>query len=90
MPGSELSRPGQSSSQPPAAPRQTFDKPNHVEFLDDRVVLFTRVTPTTRVFSYALRVIAAGEFTLPPVQASCMYDPGVSCLGKEGRMKASK
>jgi len=62
------------------------DYPEHVEFLDDRVVLFCTADRQTRTFRYALRVITAGEFALPPVQASCMYDPGVACLGEPGRV----
>jgi uncharacterized protein YfaS (alpha-2-macroglobulin family) len=48
--------------------------PDHVEFLDDRVVIFSSVGHEARTFRYALRVIAEGDFALPPVQASCMYD----------------
>lgn len=29
------------------------------------------------VFRYAARAVTRGEFVLPPVQASCMYDPSV-------------
>jgi alpha-2-macroglobulin len=69
---------------------RSFDKPDHVEFLDDRVVLFTRAGPKTLTYCYALRVTAAGEFDLPPIQASCMYDPNVAFLGAEGRVKTTK
>jgi uncharacterized protein YfaS (alpha-2-macroglobulin family) len=62
------------------------DYPEHVEFLDDRVVLFCTADRHERTFRYALRVITAGEFALPPIQASCMYDPGVACLGEAGRI----
>ena len=72
------------------APRRAFDRPDHVEFLDDRVVLFCEAGSTPRVFSYAVRVTAAGDFDLPPIQASCMYDPAAACLGKAGRIKATK
>lgn len=60
----------------------TEGKPDHVEFLDDRVVLFCTADSQARTYRYALRAITAGEFTLPPVQASCMYDPSVACLGQ--------
>jgi len=62
------------------------DEPDHVEFLDDRVVLFCSAGPEPSTFRYALRVIAAGTFALPPIQASCMYDESVACLGKAGRV----
>jgi len=62
------------------------DEPDHVEFLDDRVVLFCSAGQEPSTFRYALRVIAAGTFALPPIQASCMYDEAVACLGKPGRV----
>jgi len=62
------------------------DQPDHVEFLDDRVVLFCSANGDKKVFKYALRVTTAGEFDLPPIQASCMYDPAVACLGESGRV----
>ncbi len=62
------------------------DSPDHIEFLDDRVVLFCAADSHTRTFRYALRVITAGEFVVPPIQASCMYDPAIACLGQPGRV----
>jgi alpha-2-macroglobulin len=70
--------------------QRVFDHPDRVEFLDDRVVLFCSVGPRVQTFSYCLRVTTAGEFVLPPIQASCMYDPAVACLGAEGKVKAAK
>jgi uncharacterized protein YfaS (alpha-2-macroglobulin family) len=61
-------------------------RPDHVEFLDDRVVLFCSADSERRIFRYALRVTTAGVFDLPPIQASCMYEPGVACLGEGGRV----
>ena len=66
--------------------RRTGTRPDHVEFLDDRVVLFSSANTRTKVFRYALRVTTAGQFTLPPIQASCMYDPVVASLGAEGKV----
>ncbi|MBI5725745.1 MAG: hypothetical protein HZA50_17430 [Planctomycetes bacterium] len=47
----------------------------HTEFLDDRVLIFTSAGSNELKFKYALRVISAGRFQAPPIQASCMYDP---------------
>jgi hypothetical protein len=77
------------NANPPPTER-FFDHPDRVEFLDDRVVLFCSAGPKAQTFSYALRVTAAGEFVLPPIQASCMYDPAVACLGAEGKVKTAK
>jgi hypothetical protein len=62
------------------------DLPDHVEFLDDRVVLFCSAASEPRTFKYSLRATTAGAFALPPIQASCMYDESVACLGKAGRV----
>lgn len=64
---------------------QTGHTPDHVEFLDDRVVLFCTAGPAKRIFRYALRATTAGRFHLPPIQASCMYDPAVASLGEPAR-----
>jgi len=66
------------------------NEPDHVEFLDDRVVLFCRAGKWKQTFRYALRVTTAGEFDLPPIQASCMYDPSIASLGKSGRVSVRK
>jgi len=63
------------------------DRPDHIEFLDDRIILFCSAGKEKRVFRYGLRVITAGDFALPRIQASCMYDPGIACLGQGGRVK---
>jgi len=62
------------------------EEPDHVEFLDDRVVLFCTADSTPRIYRYALRAITAGEFSLPPIQGSCMYDDSIACLGEAGRV----
>lgn len=63
-----------------------LNMPDHVEFLDDRVVLFCSANIQSQTFKYSLRVITAGEFSLPPIQASCMYEPSVASLGAEGKV----
>jgi hypothetical protein len=60
------------------------NRAEHVEFLDDRVVLFSSAYQQPRTFRYALRATTAGRFDLPPIQASCMYDPSIASLGKAG------
>ena len=55
---------------------------DHIEFLDDRVILFTGIGSKKKVFRYALRVTTTGQFELPPIQASCMYDPAIASLGE--------
>lgn len=62
------------------------DAPDRVEFLDDRVVIFCTADSRPRTFRYALRAITAGDFALPPIQGSCMYDESVACVGEAARV----
>jgi uncharacterized protein YfaS (alpha-2-macroglobulin family) len=60
---------------------------DHVQFLDDRVVVFGTATSRGRKFRYALRAITDGDFTLPPIQASCMYNESISSIHGVGRIR---
>ncbi len=82
--GMEVENPRLATSAEPG--EQAGHTPDHIEFLDDRVVLFCTAGPAKRVFRYALRATTAGQFDLPAVQASCMYDPAVASLGKPARV----
>ncbi len=63
-------------------------QPDRVEYLDDRVLLFTGAARDAAAYCYALRVTTAGDFAVPPVQAMCMYDPSLMSLnGGENRIK---
>lgn len=65
-------------------------RPDRTEFLDDRVILFTSVGQEKRQFDYYIRATTAGEFAAPPIEASCMYDPGFAALTGGGRVEISK
>jgi uncharacterized protein YfaS (alpha-2-macroglobulin family) len=65
---------------------ENAQRPDRTEFLDDRVLLFCSADSEPRTFEYSLRVTTLGQFDLPPIQAACMYDPGVACLGSGGRV----
>ncbi len=60
---------------------------DHVQFLDDRVVVFGTATSRGQKFRYALRAITDGDFTLPPIQASCMYNESISSIHGAGRIR---
>ncbi len=62
------------------------DTPDRVEFLDDRVLLFTSVGRDARTFRYSLRAVSAGSFVVPPIEASCMYDPGFASVHGAGEL----
>jgi uncharacterized protein YfaS (alpha-2-macroglobulin family) len=80
--GMEVENPRLATSS--AVGNRRSNRADHVQFLDDRVVLFCSVSSKKRTFGYALRVTTAGKFDLPPIQASCMYDPAIASLGKSG------
>lgn len=51
---------------------------DYMNIRDDRIELFGALEPgQTRTFVYAARVVTAGEFTIPPVEAEAMYDPRI-------------
>lgn len=51
---------------------------DYMNIRDDRVELFGAIDAgETRTFVYAARVVTAGSFTIPPVEAEAMYDPRV-------------
>ena len=55
------------------------------EARDDRMVAFVNVAAgEKRVFRYAVRAVTPGRYVMPPVQASCMYDPDVQALQPGG------
>jgi len=83
--GMEVENPRLSTSAP--RHRQRFAEPDRVEFLDDRVVLFASANGFPQTYSYSLRAISQGDFTLPPVQATCMYDSALSSMHGSGTLK---
>jgi uncharacterized protein YfaS (alpha-2-macroglobulin family) len=66
---------------------QTVSEPDRVEFLDDRVVLFASARGRSDTFSYSMRATTQGEFSVPPVQATCMYDSSLSSLHGSGQLE---
>lgn len=47
----------------------------HREARDDRLLLFSKRISGTCAFHYAARAVSPGEFVVPPIAASAMYDP---------------
>jgi len=86
--GTEVENPRLATSAVAAADPESG--PDRVEFLDDRVVLFTSVSREKRQFDYYLRATTVGDFTVPPIEASCMYDPGFASLSGGGRVEVGK
>jgi uncharacterized protein YfaS (alpha-2-macroglobulin family) len=62
--------------------------PNYMDIRDDRLMLFANFDDAgTKSFYYALRAVAKGTFTVPPVQAECMYEPDVYSIASSGQMQ---
>ncbi len=72
--------------------RSAFDSSSakRVEFLDDRVLLFTTATPRSTTFRYGLRAVTEGAFIVPPIQASCMYNESIESIADGGRLVIGK
>ena len=82
--GLEIENPRLATSATPDAPG--VGRADHIEFLDDRAVLFTTVHRHEQFFRYAVRVTTVGRFDWPPIQASSMYDPSVASIHGGGNV----
>ena len=67
--------------------KDTFE-PDHIDIRDDRFLMFTDL-PTIGLFHYryVTRAVTKGDFTLPPISASCMYDPSILSVNGAGKVK---
>ncbi len=60
---------------------------DYMDIRDDRLLLFAKIRESNDFnYFYMARVICAGEFTVPPVAAECMYDPLIRSAGSSGKM----
>jgi uncharacterized protein YfaS (alpha-2-macroglobulin family) len=48
---------------------------DYVDVREDRLIFYATVTNSVKEFTYTLKVVSKGEFTIPPVYAASMYDP---------------
>lgn len=90
--GFEVENPRLSTSakEAPTSGDQHVSVADHVEFLDDRVILFVKSRAYQQTFRYSLRAVATGRFALPPVQASCMYDETIASIHGGGTVTITK
>jgi uncharacterized protein YfaS (alpha-2-macroglobulin family) len=67
-------------------PREDY-RLDYMDIRDDRLLLFLSLYSGRKFqFYYSARVIAAGDFTIPPVAAECMYDPTIASAASTGHM----
>jgi len=63
-------------------------EPDHIDIRDDRLLLFTDLPNTKELhYRYVVRAVTRGEFTLPAISASCMYDPSIVSVNGQGEVK---
>jgi hypothetical protein len=63
---------------------------DYMNLRDDRIELFGNLAAgQTKRVVYAVRAVTAGKFTLPPVQAEAMYDPGIWAREEGGTVEVA-
>jgi uncharacterized protein YfaS (alpha-2-macroglobulin family) len=62
---------------------------DYVDVREDRVLLYTTVTPGATEITYQIKATNPGEFTVPPVFAESMYDRGIKARGLGGTLRVS-
>lgn len=66
-------------------------EPDHIDIRDDKLLLFTDLPNTKDLYyRYAVRAVTKGKFELPPISASCMYDPSIVSVNGQGRVKVKE
>ena len=59
----------------------------HLERREDRMLAFADLTSEALTFTYRIRAVNRGIFTVPPVQAEAMYDQSLCGHGASGSME---
>ena len=87
----EIENPRLASTEKVAWIRNESFEPDHVDMRDDRLLLFTDLPNTKDLYyRYAVRAVTKGEFELPPISASCMYDPSIVSVNGQGKVKVAE
>lgn len=61
---------------------------DHIDMRDDRLLLFTDLPRKKDMhYRYIVRAVTKGKFTLPPISASCMYDPSIKSVNGKGSVE---
>ena len=70
-----------------AAPVKMENTPDgRADRREDRMILFTSLGPEPSTFTYAVRAVNRGRYTLPAVQAEAMYDRSLRAHASGGRI----
>ncbi len=66
-------------------------EPDHIDIRDDRLLLFTDLPRKENMhYRYIARAVTKGKFTLPPINASCMYDPSIKSINGKGEVEVGE
>jgi len=57
---------------------------DYVDVREDRILLYTTVTPNAGEITYQIKATNRGQFTVPPIFAESMYDRGIKARGLGG------
>jgi len=67
--------------------KDAFD-PNHIDIRDDRFLMFTDLPSTNEIhYRYIVRAVTKGNFILPAISATCMYDPTIVSVSGQGKIQ---
>jgi uncharacterized protein YfaS (alpha-2-macroglobulin family) len=84
----EIENPRLETSRKGGWPGRQVSPVDYMDIRDDRFLLFTSLRRGEKfTYYYAARVIASGDFLLPPVSGECMYDPTIKSSGSSGKIK---
>ena len=61
--------------------------PDWIDRREDRMIVFTTLTPKIQRFTYQIRAVNKGSFTLPPVTAEAMYNPSLRANSAAGKIE---
>jgi uncharacterized protein YfaS (alpha-2-macroglobulin family) len=64
--------------------------PEHVDFRDDRVILYGDATKDTETFAYKVRATNTGAFQSPPAYAEGMYNRQISGISQASKLEIVK
>ena len=54
--------------------------PDYVDIREDRVVIYGTVKENVQTFTYQVKAVSSGKFTVPPMFAENMYNKDIRAL----------
>jgi alpha-2-macroglobulin len=85
--GWEIENPNLATSQQFGWLRSREEADRHRDARDDRMLIFTGPIQGEAVFHYAVRAVTPGDYALPPVVVSGMYEPEIRGVAAGGKVR---